>query len=229
MYHYHRRSLRIEAGKLWDHAKDRQKTKLLLRSNALQRKIDAWATYQLLYCPGVGRLRAMTARDAEGQADRKPYDIPLWLPSQIKGQVDVNPHLQEVEWKLRHAQAYEALERLRSQLQVRAHLYSYKDRFVRGQGANTRARNTITILQAKIDATADEYRAAYDALTSLGVVLLRFGWKDELLPLNPEDVRDISDGLPGESEGRRTMSWIWRKCPHQDSTDANFLRDSTSS
>ena len=229
MHYCCRRSLRIEAGKLWDHAKDRQKTKLLLRSNALQRKIDAWSTYQLLYCPAVGRLRVMTASDTtEAQTARKPYDIPLWLPSQIKGQAPVNPHLQEVEWKLRHSQAYEALERLRSHLQVRAHLYSFKDRFVRGQGANTRARNTISSLQAKIDATADEYRVAYEALISLGTVLLRFGWKDELLPLNPDDVRDISDGLPGESEGRRTMSWIWRKCPHQDSMDGNSLQDSKS-
>lgn len=228
MHYCHRRALRLEAGKLWDHAKDRQKTKLLLQSNALQRKIDAWYTYQLLYCPAVGRLRAMCTSNTAEPTERKPYEIPLWLPSQIKGQVPVNPHLQEVEWKLRHSQVYKALERLRSQLQVQAHLYSFKDCFVRGQGANTRARNCISVLQAKIDATTDEYRVAHKALVSLGTVLLRFGWKNELLPLEEEDVRDISDGLPGESEGKRTMSWIWRKCPHQDSMDSNVLCDSKS-
>jgi len=99
---------------------------------------------------------------------------------------------------------------------------------MRGQGANTRARNSISVLQAKIDATADKYHVAHEALVSLGTVLLHFGWKNKLLPLKEGDVRDISDGLPGESEGKRTMSWIWRKCPHQDSMDNNVLCDSKS-
>jgi hypothetical protein len=25
----------------------------------------------------------------------------------------------------------------------------------------------------------------------------------------PEDIRDLSEGKAGESEGKRTMSWIW--------------------
>lgn len=52
----YRRFLKAEAKKLWAHAQDRQKTKILLRGNGLQRKIDAWTKFQVLYCPGVERL-----------------------------------------------------------------------------------------------------------------------------------------------------------------------------
>jgi len=207
---------------------DRQKTKLQLRSNTLQRKIDAWSKIQLLYCPSVSRLRNDLSTESHSLATIKPYDVPLWLPSQIKGQTIVSNQLQQIEWKLRHAQAYEALDTLHHHLQVRAHLYKFKDRFVRGQGANTRARNAISGAQGRIDAAAAEYRAAYDALLSLGSILLEFGWKAELLPLLPGDIRDLSEAASGESEGRRTMSWIWRTTPAEGAgIDAEgYLRES---
>jgi hypothetical protein len=37
-------------------------------------------------------------------------------------------------------------------------------------------------------------------------------WKERMKPLKelePGNVRGLSDGLEGESEGRRTISWIW--------------------
>ena len=221
-----RRSLRTEAGRLWEHALDRQKTKLLLRSNALQRKIDAWSRIQLLYCPSVARLRSSLATEITRTIN--PYDIPLWLPSQIKGQAIVSRHLQQIEWKLRLAQAYEALDTLRHHLQVRAYLYKFKDRFVRGQGANTRARNAISGAQGKIDVAAAEYRAAYDALLVLGSILLEFEWKSKLLPLLPADIRDLSEAASGESEGRRTISWIWRTIPTEAAGPGteDYLRES---
>jgi hypothetical protein len=93
------------------------------------------------------------------------------------------------------------------QLQVGAYLFKFKDRFVRGQGANTRARNAISGVQTRIDSAAEEY---CNALQLLASILLEFRWKDELLPLLPEDIRDLSEGKHGESEGRRMIPWIWR-------------------
>ncbi|KDR84201.1 hypothetical protein GALMADRAFT_56241, partial [Galerina marginata CBS 339.88] len=137
------RSLAIAVKQVWAHARDRQRTKVQLRSNALQRKIDSWCQFQLLYCPGVATLRARATSSAI-----TPHLTPLWLPSQIKGQVPVDQSLVDIEWKIRQAQAFEALESIRHFLQVRAYLYKFKDRFVRGQGPNTRANNDIAGVQA---------------------------------------------------------------------------------
>lgn len=60
-----------------------------------------------------------------------------------------------------------------------------------------------------MDGATEEYCNAYDALHRLAPILLESKWKEELLPLLPEDIRDLSEGKHGESEGRRTISWIW--------------------
>ena len=234
--HWHtlpRRSLATAEKQVWEHAQDRQRTKFQLRSNALQRKIDAWCKFQLLYCPAVATLHAPSPK-GNNSSSIKPHLIPLWLPSQINGRVPVETSLISIEWKLWHAQAYKSLASLRHYLQFRAYLYKFKDRFVRGQGANTRARNSINSVQAKIDAAAAEYRVAYGALLLLSSHhdVFEFGWKNELLPLKDEDIRDLSEGKAErlgktQSEGRRTISWIWKVVPAEDLENDNFLREST--
>ncbi|KAJ3502874.1 hypothetical protein NLJ89_g8690 [Agrocybe chaxingu] len=216
-------AVRAEAKKLWQHAQDRQKTRLQLHMNALKRKIDSFVKYQILYCPGAELLRSKYVRLSDIRAETKPYDFPLWLPSQIKGQVPVSPQLQRIEWKLRYAQAHESLDQLWSNLQVRAYLYQFKDRFVRGQAANTRARNTISTIDAKIEAATQEYRAAYEALVALGAILFKSSWTSELLPLKDEDIRDLSEGKAGQSAGKRTISWIWKTIPTDGGTA--FMHD----
>lgn len=109
-----------------------------------------------------------------------------------------------------------------------SHLFKFKDRFVRGQSANTRARNAISTVQARVDASAQEYRAARAALLSLGTLLGKINWQDQLLPLAEADKREIAQGEAGESEGRKKLSWIW-KTPGVIGTDENAgLRDSKS-
>jgi hypothetical protein len=83
----HRRALGVEAGKIWAHVQDRQRTKFQLQSNALHHKINVWSTKQQLYMPGVAVLRAA---DAKTTAPRPPYLIPLWLPSQISTKIPLN-------------------------------------------------------------------------------------------------------------------------------------------
>lgn len=175
-------------------------------------------------------MHALYPKD-NGASSIKPHLIPLWLPSQINGRVSIDRSLVNIEWKLRHAQAYESLDSLRHYLQVRAYLYKFKDRFVRGQGANTRARNTINGVQAKIDAAATEYRVAYGALLLLSSQVFDFGWKSELLLLKDEDIRDLSEGKTErlgktQSEGKRTISWIWKAVPADDLENDDFMRES---
>ncbi|KAG6885483.1 hypothetical protein C0992_005120, partial [Termitomyces sp. T32_za158] len=213
------RGLKVEASKIWAHSQDRQRTKLQLRCNALQHKITAWSKIHQLYIPGVVTLchaeeRAAATRDIP----LKPYTLTLWLPSQIGAKVVFDLHLATVEWQLRIAQAYEALDTLRSNLQIRSHLFKFKDRFIRGQHSNTRARASIETVQAKIQAAAEEYRVAYKALDSLSTLdigdvgeINKNNWQVTLLPLHVGDIRELSEAEDDRtSEGRRMISWIWK-------------------
>ena len=114
--------------------------------------------------------------------------IPLWLPSQIGTKIPLNHRFAEIEWQLRIGQAYESLEPLQGTLQIRSYLFRFKDRFVCGQTANTRARGAISTVQAHIDVHVKDYRAAHAALLSLGQLLVKIGWQDGLRPLADADV-----------------------------------------
>lgn len=151
----------------------------------------------------------MAMKNFDPSAEVRAHEIPLWLPSQINGSVPVTKELHEIEFDLRVAQAHEALDDLRAQLQVRAHVYKFKERFLRGQTANTRARNSLNTIQAKVDAAAAEYRAAYKALNILGKILGKTTWSTDLRELHPDDVRDISEGRKNDSLGTKHISWIW--------------------
>jgi hypothetical protein len=200
---------------LWEHAKDRQHTKHQLRCNTLRRKIDHWFKYQSLYCPEVVKLHQSSFSTADHQSEVKVQHIPLWLPSQIKGRTPVTQEAQRTEWRLRNAQAYETLDTLQFQLQLRAHLRSFKDRFVRGQRPNTHARKSISLVQAKIDIAARDYRTAYEALDALDSILFKYGWHKELQPLLDEDIRDLSEGEDktvneqylGSGESKKSRIW----------------------
>jgi hypothetical protein len=111
---------------------------------------------------------------------------------------------------MRYSQVHDALNSLRKYLQMHAHLYKFKDRFVRGQSANTRARNAIATVQARVDASGDEYRAAHTALLSLGTSLGKIGWQTKFLPLTDADKRELTEAERGVSEGTRKLSWIWK-------------------
>ncbi len=203
-----RRRLKTEAASLAVHATDIQRARALEHQNALHRRVDAWVDIQQLYMPGVAarRQRLMAATESASV----PFNIPLLLPSATVGSTVCTPALMELEWRLRYAQAFDALADLRGHLEVRSHLYKFKDRFARGQRANTRAMTVVKQADAKIAADAARYRAAYAALCALAVPLGKIGWAAHLSPLHAADVRHVTEGEEGETEGRRTMSWIWK-------------------
>ena len=208
-----RRRLRIEIDNLGAHATDQQKLKVQLRTNALVRRIEAWTAVQTLYIPGVASLRARAAPGSETAQSPNPQNVCLWLPSALSRQVPCDTKLEELEWKLRTGQAHDALNELRQALRSRSHMLRFKDRFLRGQGANTRARNSLKAVDAKVDASAAKYHAAHGALLALSPLLGKVGWKDTLRPLEDRDIcamTDSTDVMPGE--GRRRLSWIWLTC-----------------
>jgi hypothetical protein len=208
---------------VWLHSQDRQITRFQIRSNILQRKINAWKEKQRIYILRVMVLQRLWLDKVQ---PCPPYEVPLWLPSQIGTKVIFDRRLAEMEWALRVGQAYESLDELRNNLQVRSHLYRVKDRFVRGQTANTRVRNTINVVQARIDASGEGYRAARAALVSLAPLLGKTGWEGQLRPLEDADKREIAEAEGPVSEGKRTLSWIWKTIGVVGAKDDSLLHDS---
>jgi hypothetical protein len=90
----------------WDHSRDRELTKVQLKSNTIVKKVDAWYHVLQLYIPSTMLLRE---QHAESSGNVKTYDLPLWLPSQVGRQAPVPRTLVEIEFKLRQAQVQDAL------------------------------------------------------------------------------------------------------------------------
>jgi hypothetical protein len=71
-----------------------------------------------------------------------------------------------------------------------------------------RARNTINVVQAHIDASREGYCAARVALVSFAPLLGKTGWEEQLRPLEDADKHEIAEAEGPVSEGKRTLSWI---------------------
>jgi hypothetical protein len=206
-----RRRLARDVKSLGLHSTDIQQSTITQRSNALLAKIKSWFFIQQLYCPtaSLARARALAARPDDSPTEMT-QSIKLFLPSMLGTSLPCDPMLQQYEWQLRYAQAHGTLDVMRSRLRLRSALYKHKDRFVRGQKANTRSRSKIDQVDASIAAAAESYRVARAALAILGPILGKDTmWQDQLRRLNEEDIRALSVGADGDSEGKRTISWIW--------------------
>ncbi|GBE83266.1 hypothetical protein SCP_0503140 [Sparassis crispa] len=135
----------------------------------------------------------------------------LYLPSELPSGTLCDPRVQRYELRLRTAQAYDALDELRRHLRVHAHLYKFKDRFVHGQRYLTRAKTVIARVQDKINADAARYHRAYSAINSWATLLHEPLMPNDLGPLQGEDVHGMTDGMLGETQSQKTLSWIWRR------------------
>lgn len=69
-----------------------------------------------------------------------------------------------------------------------------------------RSNTTIARMDGKVNASAEKYRRARDVLKSLEEFIDVVGWRLELPKLRPADIRGMTEGLDGKSEGRRTLS-----------------------
>ncbi|KAF4593594.1 hypothetical protein EYR40_008381 [Pleurotus pulmonarius] len=153
------RSLAKDIGGLGLHATDRQRVNIVQRANVLRNKINVWLDHQKLYCPGAFVLRGGEPSQITDPVNAVP-SINLWLPSSIGHRATCPTGLREIEWKLRLAQAHDALNQIRTSLQIRAGVFQQKDRFERGQRAMTRSCSVIARLQDKIDECVERYRVA---------------------------------------------------------------------
>ncbi|KAF8069134.1 hypothetical protein FPV67DRAFT_1415501 [Lyophyllum atratum] len=206
------RKLAADSTDLGLHPTANQLSNLLERSNQLRRKISTWIEVQVLFLPEAARQRAKALQKAgpNGLPSTKAQDIALWLPSELKKEgIIVNETLQAYEWRLREGQANDALEEVRRVLRLRSHLYTHKDRYTRGVKANTRANVAITTANEAIKRAANRYRRAREALIILSKGRQVPVWETTLRGLKDTDIRSLSEGLFGETEGSKTTSWIW--------------------
>ncbi|KAF9457802.1 hypothetical protein BDZ94DRAFT_1285142 [Collybia nuda] len=191
----------------------KQLTNILERSNSLRRRIAAWTENQTLYMPHATqeRIKHTYNGSPDGTASTRVTDIQLYLPSALSKDVVIDESLRIIEWKLREGQAYDALEEIRHVLRLRSHMYKYKDRYSRGVKANTRSNTAISNATTRINRASEKYRVARAALITLapGLELEQPLWEHALRRLNKEDIRGLSEGLYGDTEGTRKPSWIW--------------------
>lgn len=219
--------LSTDIAALTSHATDDQEATIQTRINTLRRKIATWIEVQHLYIPPLHVVRSMSQDRLPDEApEDRVEDILLYLPSAIPSTIQFDLRLCEIEWSLRHAQANEALDDLCDSLRLRSYLYIDKDRFQRGQYANTRSRSMIHRVEVRVAAAVTKYRTARLALNMLGARLGKVGWALAFPVLKDSDIRGLSDPegnsstrQAGPSEGRRTLSWIWTRLG--DGTEGN--------
>ncbi|TFK63616.1 hypothetical protein BDN72DRAFT_872268 [Pluteus cervinus] len=210
------RRLHLDTKSLGLHATNDQTGKVLKKGTNLYDRINEWAEAQKRYIPSVTNLRQDETHP--GNTITEPWEMPLFLPSSIPPPFPCDFRLQDIEWRLRSAQAYTALDELRRALCLRSYLYIDKDRFARGQNQNTRACGTIQRTEAKVKAAAAKYRSARVAIASLSKFYEGSTWEKDFPELQEGDVRALQ---PEEdvmkkgrkkksvSEGKRKVSWIW--------------------
>ncbi|KAG1856516.1 hypothetical protein C8R48DRAFT_749130 [Suillus tomentosus] len=199
--------LRRDIAKLSLHPTDKQKETLTHHTNTLQCKINTWACIQELYIPTVPALRSSGPNSAL-PTSLKPQDFPLYLPSALND-IECDQRLCENEWELRYAQALDTLNKVRSHLCLRSHMYKFKEKNIRGQAASTHAQALIAGVEARKDASVNKYRHARAALVALSRKIEKVGWEAIIRPLETGDIRPMGDFSCGHSQGTGMISWIW--------------------
>jgi hypothetical protein len=194
---------------LGPHSTDLQRAKVLERSNALLRKIEAWISIQHLYIPAIASLRARVDQ-AGGGKPVAPQDIKLYLPSELPCSIVCPRQFLEYEFSLRYSQAEVTLNDLRGFLLLRSHLWKSKRLYSRGQRDNTRSQALVDNVQKKINFTASRYRHIQKGMTVLSENLLDWKWKNVLKDLDDKDLVGLTSMDEAGSEGRKKLSWIWR-------------------
>ncbi|KAI0062049.1 hypothetical protein BV25DRAFT_1870510 [Artomyces pyxidatus] len=204
------------------------------KRNALQHRVKAWRSIQLIYMPVASVLMAKEANalgpeEIARETRSNIENEKLWLPSAIPKEMwasGLTPNITQKAIRLRRAQAEDALHEIRRHLRIRMGLVHYKRVFVAGpsQRTNTRARQAIKTFNEKLARHVARYRGARAALA----VLEPDGdWQDQLRVLRQEDIRAPREDDEGLGKGHREMSWIWRTLRHE-SRDAPRLDDNVS-
>jgi hypothetical protein len=204
--------------KLNIHAMDIQVRQLIETSQSLTRRIVAWYTSQNQHIPAVESLceqnlsRSLTIVRVHVDA----FDLQLWLPSDIQGQVEIDRHLVLCEWELQKVQADEALASICDALSVQ---YSIKQgKIAYGQGVKAATSSTHKIEESCkwAEFHAETYQKVRGAIMNLLPRLPSHITADDVLklflPLSATDIHPLPSAelQVGEGQKRVELSWIWK-------------------
>lgn len=156
------------------HAMDNQEANNAQNYNTLQHCIDSWVKLQQLFHPVLAIEHTREAQDA-AESLNSPEMYPLMLPSQLSPLVPCHEKLKQIEWRLRIAQAHDALHSLWANLHTWSCILKYKDWNLCGQGANTRAYNILKVIKLQIDAGVNQYDNIHNVLVRLMLFLKETG------------------------------------------------------
>ena len=137
-----------------------------------------------------------------------PQHLRLPLPSITSSRTVVPIDILNREWRLREAQAYDALADLRGHLEVITYL---RNRGLLDVDLKTREgllNIIVGALQAELRIAACRYRSAYDALERLAWAFplkASTDWRVTLKQLRDDDIQHIT--VRGITDG--ASSWIW--------------------
>jgi hypothetical protein len=196
------------------------------KRSSLIRQIRIWRPIQLAYTPHVASLLPLVLGDtADGDGNySKPESMPLYLPSSLPPDISQRLELKDIckaEYRLREAQADDALADVRRLRRIIQGFWQFKKVNVSGTGnrPNTKMLNLFTRFETKLQHAANQYNVAFTALKALDP---NGGWKERLKELKPSDLRGPgrdTDNLEDAktSNGRFEPSWIWlvRRLPQE--------------
>jgi hypothetical protein len=208
------------------------------RRVSIRKKIQYFRELQIDYMPGL-RAVLNNPNILDDTPDTLAECIRLHLHSELSSSDRDRAcaeGIADIEARVRHADASEALDDLRRYLRTRTFLNKWRVKNVSGQHRGTRARGLQHNIDVKVQSAKTRYRHSRNA----HFILKGHGdWEQVLKVLKDEDVRALNeraltqhekddrvrrmamgtpmddDSLEGVAvagvigEGRRTLSWIW--------------------
>ncbi|KAL0069538.1 hypothetical protein AAF712_003196 [Marasmius tenuissimus] len=168
-----------------------QETELQKSRSSLLASIRKFQVKQLEHMPGIRHSVDNIPAELANEPEKMPLLLPNTLDSQLRAKV-CSPELIAMEERVYHAQCFESLSKLRSQLRARSVAYKNTSRVTQSQGMYTKLRTLRNQIEVKIKTATDTYRVARQALLHLKG---EGDWTRELRELKPEDIRGITKRL----------------------------------
>jgi hypothetical protein len=185
-----------------------REAKLLDWRRTLLVKIGRYRELQKQYMPGAAHAiaTAEAARDPDA-APPKPEKIKLFMPSQLPANDLLRGcvrGLLSMEAKLRVAQCNNALVKLRARLHAKRHFISFRNENITGQIQATRAHTLIGQIGERVNACAQKYRHAQQAL----IMLSGEAEATQFRELRPEDLQLDGDAGESDAAARKKLAMI---------------------
>ena len=188
--------IRLQAKKSGVISTLRKDANLTEQRNLLRSRLHGWEWLVPIYMPRVLQYHingGTSTLTSSSSASGHPEDADIWLPSRIPApyrDTVCMSGLPDIEVRLREAQAYDTLDKVRNMLKVKSRMVEFKNRNARGQREGLKSRSVIDSIHEKARMAAERYRRARIAkmfLSGPG------DWEVVLRVLEDRDIRGYQD------------------------------------